>query len=304
MTTTADNILGATPPHSQHSRFLLHPTGNHATAKPSFRGVFSKPLPEWLTLPRPIPRLTSGDIILSRDAVHRESTAASDPLLGRLTPKALHDVFEAQVRYLLERFRELSRSWGKTDDDTSRSRDMAEPLAIKSKVQSTNARMRVLKSQLKDTWESFRSLLDWEPFLSRVVSTGEELVGLHGMFNVAREVCFSEFLAQVDNGTVPAEDIVDSSNALLSLRYRTRYGLAMCDYLQCIYLDPSMDDSTTIEGSLTSLDDMLELMESCAAEEATAGLAYWGSVMIRKLVDRMSKCNKWSEVCLAGAPMF
>lgn len=262
------------------------------------------------------------DPTLNKIALSPSSSYSSDvivdgvltPMLGRMTPSALHQVFNTEIAHCMKAFTAYSK--------------------LQDPSQRTNIRRRLLVQQFRKCIDKFRPYFSAHYFTLVMVESGEKVLGLSGFHDVAKLICFQEInninnnnnksvgsggtvvesinhetvakAAELDSISSPrhhhhqrshySKAVSEPKNSLQCLKYRSAFGSLLCDYLNSLAGDPWIRSTQSRAIVHRVLKCLCEDMEKLINEESLASIVLDATCHVYQIVVEMGACGMWSEV--------
>lgn len=190
-----------------------------------------------------------------------------DPILARLSAHSIAKMFESELNYALK--------------------------AIRLKGQSNQQRL-LNQSLLQKCWDKFSPYLSRIYLATRMIESGEYLMSTESMHNVCDSLCFSKFLAEFPNPDGAESDTL----VWTALNNRASFGQAMASFVRILIMDPCLQSKRGIEETETVLINLLNVMDTCNANEDLAPIVLAGSHHVRYVVEHLSKTENHKLVSL------
>ncbi|KAJ1550115.1 hypothetical protein HK096_008680, partial [Nowakowskiella sp. JEL0078] len=188
------------------------------------------------------------------------------------------------------------------------------PPVCESLSNSRHFQRRLLVSQFWSCWSTFGKYLSKEYYFTRLIESGEELVGFPGFHDVA-EMCFqsfydSEFANQCfqtrwkdDEETIVSENeqtnFLSSStpreitppeighpfNSYLAQNYRALFAMSLCKYLKLLNVDPFLTNESIVNKMFQIMDDIKLYADECILNPALFWAAYNATFHIKVVLN-------------------
>ncbi|KNC96906.1 uncharacterized protein SPPG_07732 [Spizellomyces punctatus DAOM BR117] len=229
-----------------------------------------------------------------------------DPLLGRMSTASLRSVFEHEVNTCVKRVRAFHATVEKDRIAKHHVQDSDHQEKLHS---SLNTRRRMLCLQLSKCWDMFGPHLSEEDLYSKMVATGEQLLGIPGFHDAADEICFTKFLKEAPEAFLTSRLATPVPSSIphtppqpnpspQTLRHRAQYGHLMATYLTLRSVDPLFRSCGIFEKILDVLSSMLDVMKGSVFMEESEGawLVWSGSVQVRTIADEVASIQYSDEI--------
>ncbi|KAI9096603.1 hypothetical protein DFS34DRAFT_147660 [Phlyctochytrium arcticum] len=247
-----------------------------------------------------------------------EDSSSIGLLQGRMTQEALSLRCAQEVNSVVGALSLIQTRRQVTSEAQSSMPGMNEDVKQAATVHaSENTRKRLLTRHLTQCWNKFSPHLPAREMYSLIISTGERIMSMPRMHDVAYIACFKYFLDRADSyeatlpppATRPSTAVIDTVNPVdlkkqigatpRTFRPRAQLGKHMADYHALRYSDPALSSRQSIVKVLDILSAILEVMKNgVLMEEPEAGAwAVWdGAGKVRTIAGSMIAAGYSEEV--------